>query len=204
MKKEMKKKKRKLIDGPANGLKFVKLHCFPVEVKLLGTLYSVHQAGGETCGVPEEQGSTGAFACRGGHTVSTKQPPCTGIASPHVAQGPLDSLCSWGFALLTRALSGLEIISSTPIMADPNDTQHFLREVSEFLADKKEGQHNILKNTGLRVSRVVHGALLLQEGHLTIWGLGCPYSWPSDPVVPTQLPLACLIWTPVQQMAVTF
>ena len=56
MKKEMKKKKRKLIDGPANGLKFVKLHCFPVEVKLLGTLYSVHQAGGETCGVPEEQG----------------------------------------------------------------------------------------------------------------------------------------------------
>lgn len=78
------------------------------------------------------------------------------------------------------------------------------REVSEFLADKKEGQHNILKNTGLGVSRVVHGALLPQEGHLTIWGLGCPYSWPSDPVVPTQLPLACLIWTPVQQMAVTF
>ena len=46
----------------------------------------------------------------GGHTDSTA--PSKGTTSPHVAQGPEDLvLCSWGFALPTRAPPGTELQS---------------------------------------------------------------------------------------------
>ena len=56
------------------------------------------------------QGPLGPFPW-GGHTASTKCHPSRGTSSPFVARKPWTSLCSWGFALLTRAPPGIELRS---------------------------------------------------------------------------------------------
>ena len=47
----------------------------------------------------------------GSHTASTRCPPHRGPASPVWPKEPWTSLCSWGFALPTRAPSGIQLWS---------------------------------------------------------------------------------------------